>query len=304
MIKRKFVQYTLWTDCNNHCKFCANAKNKTLSKIDNLEYYLSIIDKDLEYCTDFGFIGGEFFNKQLVSLKVKDLFYKLIDKVISKLELNQLQRFYISVTLIQKNLKDLIDCLDLFKKSNCIDKVIVCTSYDTAYRFFNSFSENLWKSNMKFLKIKYPVLRLHTEIILTQDFLEKCLSKQFDIFEFKKEFCTDLNFTEPRTGLGYYRSKEEMQKDLPLFFPKRSTFLRFLKEFCIDNSIIDLRTLLSRELLADVLYQIYNNRIYRLGHRHQLSMKDDFIRLNLPYMTQSGYIDSGISMRQDIEQLL
>ena len=50
---------------------------------------------------------------------------------------------------------------------DCITKTLLCTSYDSIGRFHTDEHRSMWIKNMKDIHIKYPELKLHTEIIIT-----------------------------------------------------------------------------------------------------------------------------------------
>lgn len=301
MIEQKFVQYTLWTDCSNNCDFCLHKNNKIDDKIANLNYLIPYIQKDKGY-NAIGFIGGEFFNKQLKDFKVKDLFYKAIDLVIEKILRKEVYTFYIAAGLIQKNLDDLYEFLDYCQRFDIISCIVICTSYDSKYRFHNEYSKQLWFDNIQNLKQKYSSLRIHVDTILTEAFLQEYLNNQFDIINYCKVNNLDLDFEEPKTGIDTFIDKQHSLKD---FFPKRNTFLIFLKKVAIESSLVDLHRLLNRKLMAEKLYIPNNGSYFIINNRHNQSVNADFKCIsNKKYETQIGYIDSDIPMSEDVKQLI
>lgn len=68
--------------------------------------------------------------------------------------------------------------------SNIAKNILICTSYDTIARFLTPKKLENWKTNMQWLHEKYPEIKVHTEIILTEDFMQKVLSGKFDIEKF------------------------------------------------------------------------------------------------------------------------
>ena len=88
----------------------------------------------------------------------------------------------------------------------------MCTSYDTMGRFSTPKQLENWERNMKLLHDTYPAIKLHTEILVTEDFLQKVLSGEFNITEFKKKYHTDVDFLEPNSGF-YYKNKQEFYKN-------------------------------------------------------------------------------------------
>ena len=62
-----FLQYELWKDCNNSCKYCFNQfVPKVRDKKAALKYAIKNLEnRELEEGSTIGFMGGEFFGGQL-----------------------------------------------------------------------------------------------------------------------------------------------------------------------------------------------------------------------------------------------
>lgn len=98
--------------------------------------------------------------------------------------------------------------------------------------------------------VKNPV---HTEIIVTQFFIDDVMSQRLDLIEFSKKYSTWIDFIEP-TFIDYFESREASIKALPDFFPRRSSFLAFVREYCLDKKIINIESFLSIRLRSDTSY--------------------------------------------------
>lgn len=250
-----FVQFELWKDCKIGCKFCCNKGQPKIDKLQSLQFITAKL-KELQIIKhdEIGFIGGEFFNGELDPL-IKPVFYNLFYDV-SKLNFSKI---YITAALIYDINVDLIPFLDYLRKIQLLDKIVLCTSFDVKYRFKTQEHKELWKRNMLFLKDNYPELRLHTEIILTEWFLNAVLNDEFDLKAFKDVFNTSVDYIEPSSGL-YYVDKYACEKDLPGFFPKKETFLKFLKK-SIRKDLINRDSFLSMELRSNTLFFIENGKV-------------------------------------------
>lgn len=249
----KFIQYQLWQECNNGCKFCSErnqfkidkkwALKFTLNKLDNPEIY------DYE---EVGIIGGEIFDNQLEDKEVRDLFYELTDKIAN---IKHFKKFYVATNLIYDMDKYLIPYLNHLKNINLIDKTLLCTSYDLKYRFHTEEMKKLWEDNMLKLHKIFPELSTHIETIITQHFIDAVLSGKFDIKEFSKKFNSRVDYIEPSSGM-FYNTKLDCEKACPGFFPTKNSFIKFLKQEGLQKKSIDLKCLIS--------YQIRASRIYHL----------------------------------------
>mgnify|MGYP003571390106 CR=1 FL=1 len=253
-----FIQFELWKDCNNNCRFCFN---KGQSKIDKLKSLVEIKQKILglnyKNIDGLAFIGGEFFDNQLDDKIIKSEFYKLFDHVNDLLKEKTIDFSFFTSSLIFDKNKYLIPFLNFLKESGNLDKYTLCTSYDLKYRFHDEESRKLWEENVLFLKENYPELKIHTEMILSGFLIDSVLSDSFNLKEFSEKFNTDIDFLEPESGLYYY-DKQQMIKDLPDFFPTKKAFIDFIKKEVFVEKFIDLDRFLSPELRANSLYFHYN----------------------------------------------
>ena len=99
----KFIQFELWKDCSIGCKFCCNKGQPKINKMESIQYVMDILNSDeVNDYNEVGFIGGEFFNGEIES--VKDDFYKIFEKVAS---LN-FDKIYITAALMYDLNKSLI----------------------------------------------------------------------------------------------------------------------------------------------------------------------------------------------------
>ena len=297
----QFIQYELWKDCKNGCTFCFNKGLPDLDKIVSLNQVMELVDlPEVDEYDEIGFIGGEFFDGQLNNPKVKDLFYRLFDKVVEKINTGKINKLYVTCEMILDNLDDLKEFLEYLKNNDVLEKTLLCTSFDTIGRFHTPERESLWKANMLYIKKLYPKLKLHTEIIMTQDFIEKVLSGEFDIPAFEKTYNTSIDYLEPNTG-SYYKDKADFNKAVPNFLVKRNDFLKFLKKTCIDEKTIQLFKLFSKEIRSNTIYLILNGNRVKIDSRRKSARTKGMECL--PIIPKFGYIDSDIDIADDVKQL-
>lgn len=306
-MKSKFIQFELWKDCNNNCPFCFNrGQVVTLSKLKSLSIVKDFINSDrFSECEEFSIIGGEFFDNQLDNDKVNSSFYDLFH-ILSVIE--KIKKVYITSSLIFDISKHLIPFLGKMKELKILDKIYICTSYDTAYRFHSDKDLELWKQNM--LWLRDHSISTHVQAILTQDFINKVLSNEFKIKEFCNTYKTSLDYNEPLIGSytgTYYKSKQEMNKDLPLFFPTKNSFIRFVAKTCIVEKSINPKTFLTMLLRSDELYMIDGDKFVKSSDRkcttcfdiiEELKKKDKTIKDGI------GFIDSDELMLNIAKQVL
>lgn len=297
----QFIQYELWKECYNNCSFCFNKGLPDLDKIVSLNQVMELLDDpEVDEFDEIGFIGGEFFDGQLENPKVKDLFYRLFDKVVEKINLGKIKKLYVTCEMILENIGDLLEFMEYLKNNEIIDKTLLCTSYDTIGRFHTPERESLWKANMLYIKKLYPKINLHTEIIMTQDFIEKVLSGEFDIPTFEKTYNTSVDYLEPNTG-SYYKDKKEFNEHIPNFLVKRNDFLKFLKKTCIEEKTISLFKLFSKDIRSNTIYLILNGKRVKIDSRRKSARTKGMECL--PIIPKFGYIDSDIDIADDVKQL-
>lgn len=297
----RFVQFQLWRNCNVNCDFCYN---KGLGNTDKLWAVKAVYEKMLEPVmtrfNEYGLIGGEIFGKELNDPEVRVGFYKIINLIIERIKLNIIDKVYITTSLIYKDRQSLVEFCEYLKYHDVESKFLICTSYDTIYRFKNENSEKLWSDNMDFLRKNYPKLPVHVESILTQDFIEKVLLNQFDIKAFEARYKTKLNFIEPQCNSNCL-TKEEFDKQLPRFLPKRNDFLKFLAK-CTKDKSIDIFEFLNEALHSDLLYMECNGYLYEfLGRRRFPTMMDAYYRKLGRNFYHLGYVDSDIKVEDDVK---
>lgn len=287
----KFIQYQLWQECNNGCKFCSERNQFKIDKKWALNFIIDKLnDPEIYDYEEIGIIGGEIFDNQLEDKEVKDLFYKLTDKIAS---IKHFKKFYVATNLIYDMDNYLIPYLNYLKKINLIDKTLLCTSYDLKYRFHTEEMEKLWENNMIKLHKIFPELLTHIETIITQHFIDAVLSENFDIKKFSEKFNSRVDYIEPSSGM-FYNTKLDCEKACPGFFPTKNSFIKFLKQEGLQKKSIDLKCLISYQIRASRIYHLdcgnfvcYEDR-RKPGFRVQCSDSSKKYEL--------GFIDSDDSM--------
>lgn len=296
----RFIQYELWKDCNNHCKFCFNKGQPDFDKVESLNYVIQKVqEKIVDKYDEIGFIGGEFFDTQLDNPEVKTLFYKLFDIIIDKILNHKINKLYITSSLILDIDKYLIPFLNYLQEKGILDNILLCTSYDLKYRFHTEQAHTLWKNNMLNLYKKYPNLKLHTETIMTGFFINAVNNNEFSITDFCNTYHTRIDYIEPGSGFYYY-DKIACAKDMPDFFPRKEDFLKFLKKVALETKEIDLNTFLSAEIRSDIIYCNYDGKRTCMSDRRKNEAVINIKDLKVKY--ELGMIDSPLRMIELVKQ--
>lgn len=298
----KFIQFQLWRQCSSNCDFCyLKGIKDTSNKLDAIEQTIQFIQAlDFSEYSEIGITGGELFD-----LKISHQYYQqllqLFDVLARLLQDKKIKKVYITASLLYKDLSLLIDCLDTFKHYHVSNKVLLCTSYDTKYRFKNEASERLWKQNMLELYRVYPEVLLHTEIICSQDFIIKVLNNEFSVKDLEKSYHTKVNYIKPQCNTQA-SSIEEFDKQLPEFVLHRADFLKFLKK-CKAENLLEFNELFNYSLHSDTyVYFTHDNKMKVMKDR-----QSHFVEGCLAISKSVGrdlsvleYIDSDASIDDDV----
>lgn len=264
----KVLQFEVWNECNNACKFCSNKYVYDITDEEKLRN-LDIVQKKIaepgiwtKY-QKLGLIGGEFFQGQLKNSEVKQKYFSLIEQINQLLEAGELKEFWTTATL---TFADQDDLWTMLSKISDTSKVWICTSYDTVGRFHSQKMLDQWKENMHKIKQLFPKTKINTTTILTGDFIEEYLAGKFSIAEFTEEFQSTWFSKPPMIPSECTESKKDYnEKFLPNFFPTRKRFLEFLLKFKTQESEFEYDKLFNTELRADALiktdYHDSNNRM-------------------------------------------
>ena len=292
-----FLQFELWKDCNNKCTFCFN--NNAATSADVKYTRISFIRDELKNpkyksITKVGFVGGEFFDKQMDSA----LFYEFMLTIAHAYMLPSVKQVLVTSSLLFEDLSQLITMCKLF---NTDGKLLICTSWDTEGRFHTPRHNLLWNKNISKLHKILPYQEIHVEIIPTQAHILSVLADKFNINTFKSTFKVNVDYCTPCSGL-VYKDKYDFDAHIPNFFPKRADFLRFLhKVYTEGQATPDMFT--NYNNMSTILWMEVNGKYQCIeGYRGPLDGKTVDHDYPLPPMHEntSDYIDSHNRMRKDV----
>lgn len=275
----KTLQFELWQECNNGCDFCylgkENRKTPDELKLASLERVYKIISDSSNYpeYNCISYIGGEFFQGQLKDARVREAFFKLMQKTADLYNSKTIKEVWIAATLTIGNQEDLYKTLDLY---NSYDNVWIITSWDTIGRFKSQKMKDTWDFHMKNLKKKYPGIKLNITTILTDDAITKYINGELSYSSMMEEY--DASFFFKQCGCIYNVASENSFNDqmsakqwsnqkLPHFFPTRQKFLQFLKLFKIQETEDTWSRLFNIKYRADNLYRTFNDGTTDIYHR-------------------------------------
>ena len=284
------LQFELWQECNNKCRFCYLGKNiehtEDSQKIEALKRTIAMVKDSANYprYEVLAFIGGEFFQGQLANPEVRELFFELMTEVASLLNRNIIQEVWLSVTLTIGKQEDLYKTLELFNDKS---KVWLLTSWDSKWRFHSEKMKLTWESHMRQIYKLYPNIKLNTTIILTGDFIDQYLLNKFNLNSFSEEFHTAFFFKQPASGQIITASNNQEVKAktnelMPNFFPTKRQFLAFLLKFKQSEHEINWSKLFNIEYRADDVYRNYNDGRVVKSHRYKGTIEETIEEAHLP----------------------
>lgn len=286
---------TLWNHCENGCAFCYN--RVCLDYPHDLKGYIdwvkSILHSPLmENFKYLRFLGGELFDGTQDVLQIKNEFEEILNISSELIANGTIIKLNFLTNLIFEDRTDIQHVLDFFEKRNQLKYIEFSSSYDK-YGRFTEYTEKLWWDNIKWLQTTYPNISLDINSLMTQPFIENFTNEWLDDF-IKKIGNYRINFTELDTGVDRGDKKLLPYSNL---FPKRTTFLQFLKKLKDSNrlGLIGFGPGDSHpiQLLFSTLfdYPIFKDLDYMLPER-------------VKFPGDAGYIDSEIPLFSDVKRVI
>ena len=233
----KMVQYSMWSNCSNHCDFCLIKDHNHYSKKDQIDNIRRIREniKHVDWVNEFSYgislLGGELYF--IEDKEIQDEFMLLIDDIISNILTKSKNEYcrYSSVTNGLYDPKFLFRVIDRINDSVGIQKVDLNFSYDLKYRYRSEDRRLLVLENINKFHERYNY-RVGVQMILTQHLINLCKRGQFDIQKFVD---TDI----PGNNLSLlYPHPIQTGKVLSDFFFTREDllwFVSYLKSNCLDT---------------------------------------------------------------------
>jgi len=331
-MNKKSLQFEIWQECNNLCTYCYLGKENRFTsdelKIDALnKVYERICSEDYSVYNNISFIGGEFFQGQLNTLEIKNLFMQIMQKTAELLKDNVIESVWLTTTMTLGDQKELYEVCELFKDyipQTGFSGFWICTSWDINGRFHTNEMLTTWDFHMKKIRVKYPNIKFNTTIILMQSMIEAYLANEFSFKEFQQKYNTTLFFKQPGIGDIDYSNPENlsmldhhtklkqiMENKLNYrFMPTRVMFLRFLKKLLAED--LDLYDrLYNIQYRADNLIRNHNdeerrmeeNLRYKDSEQEILHGPDSKINICGHLLNYAMYLDSNKCMICDKKRI-
>lgn len=186
------VQYGVWPNCPNSCKFCLLKDKRFLTEdeqitvLDNIIKNISYLDWENQFSAGISLLGGEVY--YVKSHKVQNKFMELVDVIIDKILLVSKNPAckYSTVTngLYKPNF--LYRVIDRIVERAGIHKVDVNFSFDFKYRFTSEAAKELVLKNINAFHERYDY-RVCVQMILTQYVIDMWKAGTFDVVRWEQE---------------------------------------------------------------------------------------------------------------------
>lgn len=226
-MRHNMVQYGIWPNCNNNCKFCLRknrevwTKKQLLESIDMTSINIDYIDWKDEFADGISILGGEIYF--ITDPEIQDAYMKLIDKIIDKILLvsKSTNCKYSTVTNGMYDPTFLYRVIDRIKeKTGSMQFIDVNFSYDPKYRYPSEEKRLLALKNARDFAERYKY-KVGIQTILTQYIIEDILYNGYDFDKFLSEDIKGCNFC------FLYPHPIHSGNVLDDFFFKREDFIKF-----------------------------------------------------------------------------
>ena len=238
------VQFGIWSNCCNDCKFCVRldrnpyTKDGQIRSIRKLITNIDHIDWKDKFSHGISLLGGElyFIKDREIQLAFLELIDAIIEKIL-KVSTNPIVK-YSTVTNCIYDPTFLFEVIDRIVDKAGIQYVDLNVSYDIKYRFRNEEHRKLVLKNIGLIRDRYNY-RLGIQMILTQYVIDSVNNNTFNIKDFIENDIPGchLTFLYPHTVNTEYK--------LPDFQFKRKDFLNFIVQLNKTHPEIAMTTILS-----------------------------------------------------------
>lgn len=225
--KHYMVQYGIWPNCNNNCKFCLRmnrevwSKERLIKEIHDIRENINYVDWKDKFADGISLLGGEIYF--ITDPDIQEEYMKLIDDIIDKILLvsTSARCRYSTVTNGMYDPTFLFRVIDRIKdRTGSMDKVDVNFSYDLKYRYPTDEKRALALQNIQEFTKRYNY-GTGVQMILTQYIIDDIFSGKFNLKKFLEEDIKGCNFC------FLYPHPIHSGFTLDDFFFKRADFINF-----------------------------------------------------------------------------
>ena len=186
------VQYGVWSNCCNDCKFCLReeripfTRDKQFEMLEKIKKNINYIDWKNTFDAGISLLGGELY--YITDKELQESFLDLIDIIIEKILKVSPNPYckYSTVTNGLYNPEFLYKVIDKIVESVGINHIDINFSYDLKYRFKNEEDRLLVLKNINDFHKRYNYC-VGVQMILTQYVIDFWKQGKFDVNEFMKK---------------------------------------------------------------------------------------------------------------------
>lgn len=222
------VQYGVWSNCCNACKFCLReeripySKEKQLYWLGKIKENINYLDFQNQFSNGVSLLGGELY--YITDKELQDSFLELIDIIIEKV-LKVSPNPYCKYSTVTNGLYEptfLYKVIDKIVDAVGIEKVDLNFSYDLKYRFKDEEDRLKCLKNINDFHNRYNY-KVGVQMILTQYVINEWKEGRFEVNKFIEE-------TIPGNIISFlYPHPIKTGFELDDFNFKRKDFLNFVK---------------------------------------------------------------------------
>lgn len=225
------VQYSVWPNCQNNCKFCLRAyreiEDKTfmIERLKELEHNIGVVDWEKEYSRGISLLGGEIFFVE--DEDVKEELYRFVNRIIDLVLLkSQEARLSFVTNGIYDPNNSLFKFLDIIKERVGISRADINVSYDIKYRFSSEEKRQMCIRTINAIHERYDYC-VGVQTILTQYFINAVFDKTFSISDFESNVIpgNQLTFLYPHPINPVLITKDNPMTDFQF---DRKSFFKFM----------------------------------------------------------------------------
>lgn len=190
-VSKKMVQYSVWPNCNNNCKFCLRKERlpysyeQQVQSIQNICSNIQHIDWT-QYPYGVSLLGGELYN--IKDARLQSMFLQLVNCIIDDV-IMPLDNDECKISSVTNGIYDpsfLFTVADLIKSKVGIKHLDVNFSYDIKYRYSSECARKQVINNINAFHDRYDY-RVGVQMILTQYVIDAVKTGKFDIRAFVDE---------------------------------------------------------------------------------------------------------------------
>lgn len=197
---KPIVEFLLWDNCNNHCKFCFLKEHNScpsfltdVEKLGSISSVIKYIDSTkFERGSSVLLCGGELFDSQL-SPEAYRAFEELMNLLVFRMQDKTIDQLYVNTNLIYDMNLLLHPFLTVLDSYGLLDRLHFTTSFDLVGRYKNAEDKQLFLNNIKEIKKTFPNLHIIANMVMTNYLCMLVLDDNIDIKELEDSMGVEIN---------------------------------------------------------------------------------------------------------------